>query len=239
VFGILVGDWGILTALVITLVALLRFYRSTMEVMLLDRAPFYRLISRLSVGAVAAFMIWVTMFDNWRQILGVLTRYTHDERRSQQSDPFFAAQPDELVRYVSYALVVASVLGTAYLFARYARGYWGPLVATPLAVALYYIFNAFRLRFDVDSVRIADRSITGVWEIASTLVWIGGLWATFVLLICCAFIMLWGPVALVLSILYRTTIGKVEYQEPEMFRIMRERNESRRHATEHGRHTRL
>lgn len=230
----MVGDWGILAALVITLVALLRFYRSTVEVMLLDRALVYRLLSRLSVGVVAVFMLWVTALDNWRQLLGVLTRYTHDERRAQQSDPFFAADPDGLVRFVSYVLLAASILGTAYLFARYARGYWGPLVATPIAVALYYVFNAFRLRFDVDSVRIADTTITGFWEIASTLVWIAGLWASFTLLIICAFTMLWGPVALVLSILYRTTIGKVKYQESEMFRIIRERNEARKQAAEHG-----
>ncbi len=105
---------------------------------------------------------------------------------------------------------------------------------TPLAVALYYIFNAFRLRFDVDSVRIADQSITGFWEVASTLVWIMGLWASFVLLIACAFLMFWGPVALVMSIVYRQTFGKVHYEEPDMFRIMRERSEARRRAAEQG-----
>jgi hypothetical protein len=234
VFGVLVGDWGIFAALVITLVAALRFYRSTMEVMLLDPVPVYRLLSRLSVGVAVGTMLWITAFDNWRQVLGALTRYTHDERRARQSDPFFATTPDDFVRWITYALIVLSVLGTAYLFARYARGYWGPLLVTPLSIALYYIFNAFRLRFDVDSVRIADQNITGLWEVVSTLFWVVGLWASFVLLIVCAFLMFWGPVALVLSIIYRTTIGKVEYEEPEMFRKMRERSEARRRSAEQG-----
>ena len=233
-FGVLVKDWGILAALVIVLIASMRFYMSTMEVMLLDREPIYRLLSRISVGFVAAMMLWITAFDDWRQILGVLTRYTHDERRGNQSDVFMSAPPDQIVRWISYALIVGSILGTAYLFARYARGYWGPVVVTPLAVALYYVFNAFRLRFDVDSIRIADQNITGFWEIASTLVWIIGLWASFVLLIFCAFLMFWGPVALVISIIYRQTVGKVRYEEPEMFRIMRERSEARQRATEQG-----
>lgn len=233
-FGILVGDWGIFTALVITLIAILRFYRSTMEVILLDRVPAYRLLSRLSVGVALAGILWITAFDNWRQILGALTRYTHDERRGRQSDPFFATPPDDVVRWVSYCLIVLAVLGTAYLFARYARGYWGPLVVTPIAVALYFVFNAFRLRFDVDSVRIADQNITGLWEVLSTLFWITGLWASFVLLIACAFLMFWGPVALVFAIIYRSTIGKVRYEEPEMFRKMRERSEAGHRTTEHG-----
>lgn len=234
-FGVMVGDWGILAALVIVLLASMRFYFSTMEVMLLDRSPAYRLLSRISVATVAVTLLWITAFDNWRQILGVLTRYTHDERRGNQSDVFLSAPPDQIVRWISYTLIVGSVLGTAYLFARYARGYWGPLVVTPLAIGLYYIFNAFRLRFDVDSVRIANQSITGLWEIASTLVWIIGLWAAFVLLIFCAFLMFWGPVALVMSIMYRNTIGKVKYEEPDMFRIMRERSEARQSAAEQGR----
>lgn len=231
-FGVLVGDWGILAALLIVLLSLFRFYRSTMEGMLLDRAPAYRLASRLSVGVAAFTLIWITVFDNWRQVLGVLTRYTHDERRGNQSDVFLSAQPDQIVRWITYVLVAASVLGAAYLFARYARGYWGPLVVTPVAIVLYYVFNAFRLRFDVDSVRIADQSITGLWEVASTLVWIMGLWASFVLLIACAFLMFWGPVALVFSIIYRQTFGKVRYEEPDMFRKMRERTEATRRSVE-------
>ncbi len=227
-FKLLVSDWGILFALVVVLLSLSKFYRSTVEAMLLDRESTYRLLSRLSVGCILVTMFWITAFDNWRQILGVLTRYTHDERRANQSDPFFTAPPDDIVRWITYALVVGSILGAGYLFARYARGYWGPLVFTPIAVALYYIFNAFRLRLDVDSVRIADQNITGLWEIISTLVWIVSIWAMFVLLIISAFTMLWGPTALVVSIIYRNTVGKIKYEEPEMFRKMRDRNEAHR-----------
>lgn len=222
----MVSDWGILFALLVVLVSLSRFYRSTLEAMLLDREPPYRLLSRLSVGCILFTMFWITAFDNWRQVLGVLTRYTHDQRRANQSDPFFAAPPDDIVRWLTYALIVGSILGAGYLFARYARGYWGPIVFTPVAVALYYIFNAFRLRLDVDSVRIADQDISGLWEIVSTLVWIVSIWAMFVLLIISAFTMLWGPVALVVSIVYRNTVGKVKYEEPDMFRKMRERSEN-------------
>jgi hypothetical protein len=222
----MVSDWGILFAILVVLLAFSKFYRSTVETMLLDRDDIYRRLSRASVGAILLTLLWITAFDNWRKILGVLTRYTHDERRANQSDPFFADPPDDIVRWITFMLIAASILGGAYLFARYARGYWGPLVFTPIAVALYYIFNAFRLRLDVDSVRIADQSITGLWEIVSTLVWIVSIWATFVLLIACAFTMLWGPVAFVVALIYRNTVGKIRYEEPDMFRKMRERSEA-------------
>lgn len=222
----MVSDWGILFATLVVLISLSRFYRSSLEAMLLDRDLTYRLISRISVGVLLFTLLWVTALDNWRQILGVLTRYTHDERRANQSDPFFTSPPDDIVRWISYILIFGSILGGAYLFARYARGYWGPLVFTPVAIALYYIFNAFRLRLDVDSVRIADQNITGLWEILSTLTWIVAIWAMFVLLIISAYAMLWGPTALVVSLIYRNTVGKIKYEEPDMFRKMRERNES-------------
>lgn len=236
-FDILVGDWGILTALVLMLLALMHAYRSTVQIIVFDRDTVYRFITRASFGAVAVFLLWVTVFDNWRQLVGAVTTYTHDKKTGAASDPFYSTPASDLERTISWVLFGLAVIGMAYIFARYARGYWGPLVTTPSALVMYYVLNAFRVRFDVDSVRIADESITGLADILATLVWIAGLWAAFALLIICMFLLFWGPVALVFAIIYRSTIGKVRYDEPEMYRIIRERSEARKQGAEHGPHT--
>ena len=44
------------------------------------------------------------------------------------------------------------------------------------------------------------------------------------ILIYCAYILLWGPVAFVAALIYRTTFGRRAIEEPEMFRIIRERS---------------
>lgn len=236
VFEILVGDWGILAALLVTLLGVMRLYRSAIELMLLDREPVYRTLSRATFIVTAAFLLWVTIFDNWRQLLGVVSRYTHNEKTGDRSDPFFSTPPGDFERSVSYVLFGLVVLGAAYLFARYARGYWGPLVATPVGLAMYYVFNAFRVRMDVDSVRIADADISSALDIVSTLFWIAGLWVSFSLLILCVFLLFWGPASIVLSMVYRSTAGKVIYTESDMFRTIRERSEARRRAAEQEPH---
>lgn len=235
-FEILVSDWGILAALCITLIILMRFFGSTIYMMLFDREPTYRWLSRATFAVIGVFLLWATLLDNWRQLLGVVTTYTHNVKTGRASDPFFSAPASDFERAVSYVLFGLVVLGSAYLFARYARGYWGPLVATPAALMMYYVFNAFRVRMDVDSVRIADASITGVADIISTLFWIAGLWISFALLIVCVFLLFWGPASIIVSVIYRSTVGKVVHEESEMFRIIRERSEARQRAAEQGPH---
>lgn len=236
VFEILVSDWGILAALCITLVGLMRLYRSAIEVMLLDREKLYQTLSRATFLVTALFLVWVTVFDNWRQLLGEVSTYTHNEKTGMASDPFANTPPGDFERSVSYILFGLVVLGAAYLFARYARGYWGPLVATPIALAMYYVFNAFRVRMDVDSVRIAFADISSGLDVIATLFWIAGLWISFSLLILCVFMLFWGPASIVVSLIYRSTVGKVVYAESDMFRIIRERSEARRRAAEQEPH---
>lgn len=236
-FDILVSDWGILIALCITLAALMRFFGSTTHMMLFDRESTFRWLSRATFAIVGVFMLWATIFDNWRQLLGVITTYTHDAKTGRVSDPFYSTPASDVERTVSYVLFGLAVLGGALLFARYARGYWGPLLATPLSLVMYYVFNAFRVRLDVDSVRITDASITGVADIISTLFWVAGLWISFALLITCVYLLFWGPASIIVSLIYRSTVGKVVHQESEMFRIIRERSEARRRAAEQGPHS--
>lgn len=226
VFDFLVGNYGILIALVIACAGFIRMYRSAVRGMLFDHDPVYRLLSRIAGGAFIVFAIWTTVLDNWRQFIGVFSGVINSEDVQNASDPFLTTPPSDLVRGVTMALFVLALVGGAYMFARYARGYVAPIILAPVSLVLFYVFNALRVRFDLDSVRIAESSITGVTDIISVLIWLIGLYTTFALLLFCLYLMFWGPLAIVAAFIYRRTIGKEYIVEPEIFRKIHERKRS-------------
>lgn len=226
VFDILVGDFGILLAIVITSAAIMNMYRSVVRRILFDRDVRFRLISRLAAGSMVVLALWLTIFDNWRQFIGVFSGVINDEDVQHASDPFLTAPPSDLVRGISMALFAVAIVGGAYMFARYARGYLGPIIVAPLSLVLFYVFNTFRVRFDVDSVRIAESEITGVLEIVGVLFWLIGLYATFALLMFSLYLTFWGPAAIVAAFVYRRTIGKEVIVEAPIFQRIHERKRS-------------
>ena len=224
VYEILVGNWGILASILLVAAGLIRMFRGTFDAMFFDANPRYRLVSRFAMGAMLAFVLWVTIFDNWRQVVGVLTGYLHSAKMQAGSDPFFETPASDTVRAITWVLYFAAVLAGAYLFARYARGYFAPIIAFPAALVSFYILNTFRIRLDPESVRIADGPIVGLVENFSTLIWVVGLWTTFAALILCIYALAWAPVSIILGILYRRTLGREVIHETDFYQKLRERN---------------
>lgn len=227
-YELLVGNWGIFASLLVVAVGLVRVFRGTFDAMFFDADARFRVASRTAIGIILGFALWVTIFDNWRQVIGVPTGYLHSERLRAGSDPFFTTPPSDFVRGITWVLFVGAVLAGAYLFARYARGYFGPIIAFPTALVLFYILNTFRIRLDPESVRIADVPIVGVVEHFSTLVWVAGLWCMFATLILCLYALAWAPASIVVGIVYRRTIGRENIQETDFYQKLHERNARRR-----------
>ena len=230
IFDFLVSDYPILLTIVAGLWFLGSRNRSVVSWMWNDRAPAARVISRAAISALFAFALWATVFDNWRQLLGYLV----DAKNRWRSDPFLYAPPADAVRLVTWLLLGAAALGGAYLYARYARGYLIPVVVWPLALVTFYALNAFRMRFELVGP-LSPRSVdfSNPLEAIATFVWFGSFYVVMALLILCAYTLLWSPAAIVLSVLYRATIGRETIEEPEMFRLMRERS-SRTHSDAPG-----
>src|SRR5690606_16127179 len=86
--------------------------------------------------------------------------------------------------------------------------------------------NSFRIRFDVDSVRIVYGTIDHPLEIISTLTWLLGLWISMGLLIAAFYVTLSAPASLVMSILYRLIFRREAYEEPVMYEFMRRHRQS-------------
>jgi hypothetical protein len=189
-----------------------------------DRDPGSRVASRIAIGSIGAFLLWTTVFDNWRQLLGYLV----NEKQRWRSDPYLNDPPADAVRAVTFILFGCAVLAGAYLYARYARGYWVPVVVTPLALTTFYALNGFRMRFELVGP-LSERGVdwSDILGAAATLFWFGVFYCVLVVLIASAYALFWGPTSIVVALLYRSTIGRQRIEEPEMYRILRERSMAR------------
>ena len=156
----------------------------------------------------------------WRQMLGFLV----DEKNRWKSDLYRSDPPPDAARLVTFVLVALSVLAAAYLYARYARGYFIPIIATPIGLVMFYALNGFRMKYDlVGSLWQGGIPWSDPAGVAATFVWFGVEQAVMFTLILSAFALLWGPTAIVFSLIYRRTIGREIIDEPAMYRILRER----------------
>jgi hypothetical protein len=216
----LTSDYAILTTLLVVGAFILRPHRWIMRRMWNDEPLWARIGSRLAFGAVGLLLLWATLFDNWRQLLGLLV----DERNRWKSDLYRSAPPSDVVRAVSIALVILAVLGASYLYARFARGYFIPIVAGPVGLVMFYALNGFRMKFDiVGSLWPGGVDWRSPVEVGATLAWFGVDQTILFTLIVSGFAFLWGPTAIIFSLIFRRTIGRKTIDEPAMYRVFRER----------------
>lgn len=220
----LTSDYAILLTLLLIGGFLIRPHLWVIRRMWNDDLPWARTASRLALGTVGVFLVWTTVLDNWRQMLGLLV----DERNRWKSDLYLSEPPPDVVRYVTIGLVILSVLGTSYLYARYARGYFIPIIAGPIGLVVFYALNGFRMRFDVvGSLWQGGVDWRSPVEVGATLTWFGVDQTILFVLILSAFALLWGPSAIIFSLIYRRTIGRETIDEPAMYRVLRERRVAR------------
>jgi hypothetical protein len=220
-FDFLASDYPILATVLLALFAIASRNRSAVSWMWNDRSPVARMVTRGAIAALGIFLIWATIFDNWRQLLGFLV----DAKDRWRSDLYLYEPPSDAVRAVTWSLLAIAIGGMGYLYARYARGYFIPIVCFFGGVVGFFVLNNLRMTFEPAgplSERGVDFSIP--LEAAMTFLWFAMFYAVMATLIFCAFGILWGPAALAIGIIYRLTIGRETVVEPEMFRLMRERS---------------
>lgn len=222
-FDVFASDYPITLSVLLVLWLIVRPQRSIVRWMWNDQSPRERLLSRAAIVVAAIALAWITVFDNWRQLLGFLV----DKKDRWRSDPYLFEPPADIVRVITFTLVALTVLGGAYLYARYARGYLMPIVLAPVAFAVFYVLNSFRMRFELEGP-LSERGVdwTHAGEALMTIVWFAMFYAVMAILIACAYLIFWGPASIVVSLLYRNTIGRQRIEEPEMYRILRERRGS-------------
>lgn len=222
-FDFLVGDFSIAAGAVLVMIGFWRLFPFGVNRIVNDEPRLVRYVNRGFLAAGGAAILWIALFDNWRQVLGIPTGWLQDDKSQRASDPFYSGDIADPVRAVSWVLFMAAVIGGAYFFARYSRGLAEPILLGPAALVAFFILNTFRLRFDVDSVRIAEASIDSPLDIGLTLLWISVLIVSMGLIVLAMYVMAWAPFALVFSMVYRRFISPATYEEPPIFRKIHER----------------
>lgn len=219
-FDFLVSDYPILLTVLGLLYVVGSRHASNVREMWNDQTPWARAISRAAGVALGAFLLWATVVDNWRQLLGFLV----DEKERWRSDLFLNDPPADALRVMTWLLLGLSVLGTAFLFARYARGYVAPIVVWPVAMIGFFVLNKFRMTFEPGGP-LSERGVDfgDPWSTLGSLMWFAMFYAVMATLIALAYAILWAPAAFVVALVYRNTAGRQRYVEPEMYRLMRER----------------
>ncbi|HYI16951.1 MAG TPA: hypothetical protein VEX37_16245 [Thermomicrobiales bacterium] len=220
----LTSDYAILLTVLLIGGFLIRPHRWVVRRMWTDDLPWARITSRIALSTIGLFLVWTTVFDNWRKMLGLLV----DEKNRWKSDLYRTEPPADAVRMVTIALFFLSVLGASYLYARYARGYFIPIIVAPIGLIVFYALNGFRMRFDVvGALWQGGVDWTKIEEVIPTLTWFGVDQSILFVLILSAFAVFWGPTAIIFSLIFRRTIGRETVDEPAMYRVLSERRVAR------------
>ncbi len=140
----LAGNVALGAVLVVALAALGRANRSFLRDVGRDGDAPWRLLARLALGLGSALVLWVSILDNWRQLVSL--PYLHSRRFPSERielDP-----TPEGVRRVTFALIALSLVATACLVARHVGGYGIQLALLVSAVVLWAPAFVVRQRLD-------------------------------------------------------------------------------------------
>lgn len=111
----------------------------------------WRIAGVVALGLQVAAFLWVSLFDYWRQLMGLLLT---DNTRAY-SDPYMIAPvlADHSVagpvRAVSLLLLAAAAVGLALLFHRHLGGPFIPFTLLIIGAVVYAILGDARWRMDV------------------------------------------------------------------------------------------
>lgn len=132
--------------MVVTIVAVIRANRIFVRDVFQDPDAGWRIVPWVATGLVTAFLVWGTFVDNWRQIIDLPYRLSQRfESKRFEFDP-----TPEILRAVTFALVIVSLIPVAALFARHIGGYIVQFVVLLGAIIFWAPLFAIRHRLDVN-----------------------------------------------------------------------------------------
>ena len=184
--------------------ALVRWQRIALLDMMRVPERGWRIVAWVAFGLTVALLVWCSLADDWRKMFGELL----DLRQE-----FFAERAVKVpvsgdVRAVTLALLVATLLLTGALFARYVGGYGLPIALVIVGFSSFFPLYLFRQRLDLGLVGIVINAPTGFsFGMLATLFYLAMDFTANVGLIAMSYAALVGlfalPMALVLDLLGR------------------------------------
>jgi len=118
------------------------------------RAPSaaWRILAWATLGMMCALVLWFTFADDWRKVFGELL----DIGEKFPSQRAVLEPVDPAIRRVSLILLVATLLLTGGIFARYVGGYGLQIVLIILGVSSFFPNYLIRQRLDTGLAGILD-----------------------------------------------------------------------------------
>jgi hypothetical protein len=188
--------------------------RSSIRLAVDDRRPFWALIGKVAIGSTALFFLWVTFLDNWRQLLG----YIVITGRRYATDPFESGATPELIRAVSIALLIVSVVSLALLYARHMGAYVFLIVTIVFAPVFMFTFNEIRISADaflrLSEVALQDPQLVDAGFIVF---WSMGMFVIIAGVVLATYLTLFALVALPARIIYGLTQAPKEEELAQIF----------------------
>ncbi|MEX2426493.1 MAG: hypothetical protein WD401_07000 [Thermomicrobiaceae bacterium] len=189
--------------------------RSSIQLAMNDRNPFWAVIAKIAVFSTPLFVLWVTVLDNWRQFLG----YIVVTGRDYATDPFETGATPELLRAVSIALLVTSIVSLALVYARHMGAYVFLIISVVLAPIFMFTFNEVRISADA-FLRLSETALENpaLLDAGAILFWATGMFVITAAVVVSAYLMLFALVALPVRIIYGLTQAPKEEQLAGVFK---------------------
>lgn len=225
-YDFLAGNFPI-SLLILTAVGIWGYRnRSSISLAMNDPQRHWAAITRLAVYSTALFFVWVTVLDNWRQLLG----YMVITGRRYASDPFEASATPEMLRYVSLALLIVSVVSVAIVYARHFGSYVFLIICVTFVPLFAFTFNEVRISADA-FLRLSEFALENPspLDAGSILFWSMGMFVIVAAVVMAFYLTLMALVALPLRIIYGITQGPKQEHLARVFESYERRARNSRH----------
>lgn len=188
--------------------------RSSIRLAMNDERLVWAIVAKIAVVSTALFFIWVTALDNWRQLLG----YVIITGRDYAADPFESGATPELLRAVSIALLIVSVVSLAALYARHMGSYAFLIITVIFAPIFMVTFNEIRISADA-FLRLSETALQSpsLVDAGSIVFWATGMFVIISAVVMSAYLTLLALVALPLRIVYGLTQAPKEEKLARIF----------------------
>jgi hypothetical protein len=188
----LAGNLALGLALVISLAMLGWWQRSALADIAWARQPGWRWLAWAAGGAAGALLLWGSLADNWRKMLGELL----DLKEPYPSQRAVLVPVAHDIRLVTFVLLALSLVTLAPLFARYAGGYVLQLTLVIIGAAAFFPLYLMRQRLDTGLAGVVGFPPLFSLDMIGTLIYLLLDYAVNVALLLTSYLGLLGLVAL-------------------------------------------
>jgi hypothetical protein len=218
---------GLALCLVLAVIALKN--RGFLREIFNDPDRLWRIIPRVALIETAVLVVWTSLFDNWRQVIGLPYRLS----QKWPSQRVEYNPPSDDVRTVTMILLAVSLVLVACVVARHVGGVIIQILLFMAAVTFWAPIFAIRQRFDVNLSLGFDGSITSPVNVVGYLLWVLMAWSLDIIVIMLTYVLLLSLVAIPVTILLEITRlrqPKVTKEADSFFASLQERTSSSRQA---------